>query len=354
LNCAAYETRRINPMLERFRRQYKLCLVGDGYVGKTSIRRKYLKEGFKASYLPTLGVDFAQKALTHDGVPTNLVIWDIAGQPAFQGLRRRYYEGSSAILLVYSVVDRESFDNASKWLVEAHGFLGSLPPMIVIANKIDLRSGYPAAEVVTPEEGKTFTDKMSQKLSTPSIFIETSALTGENIDEAFDSLLGLLFSREEKEIAKPATPTDTPREVGVQEAEIDPVTLLKKDSAHLQEEQIGRAMTELVNLRAELMNAEEDLANTVSKMETSLLNLKNVVHVKRIMYEHLQQQLRQTRQEWSDAYDEYMQIEKRKKAEIERKAKQIEDIRSRVENVGRIIRTRVGDLDMKKMTNSSE
>jgi len=339
--------------MERFRRQYKLCLIGDGYVGKTSIRRKYLKEGFKASYLPTLGVDFAQKALIHDGVPTNLVIWDIAGQPAFQGLRRRYYEGSSAILLVYSVVDRESFDNASKWLVEAHGFLGSLPPMIVIANKVDLRSGYPKEEVVSPEEGKAFTEKMSQKLNTPSIFIETSALTGENIDEAFNSLIGVLFSREVKEESKPAKTTGAPVEVVPQVADIDTVTLLKKDSVHLQEEQIGKAMTELVSLRTELKNAEDGLADTVSKLETSLLNLKNLVHVKRIMYEHLQQQLRQTRQEWADAYDEYMKIEKSKKEEIARRTKQIDDIRARVDNVGRIIRTRVGDLDMKKITNSS-
>jgi small GTP-binding protein len=337
-------------MVERFRRQYKLCLIGNGSVGKTSIRSKYLKEGFKASYLPTLGVDFAQKSLIHDGVPTNLVIWDIAGQPAFQSLRRRYYEGTSAILLVYSVVDRASFDNASKWLVEAHGFLGSLPPMIVIANKIDLRSGYPKDEIVSPEEGKTFTDNMSQKLDTPSIFIETSALTGENIDEAFDSLVGLLFSKEDGKTKESVLPNQ-PREVVTQTAAaIDPITLLKKDSIHLQEEQVGRAMTELVNLRAELRNAEEDLANTVSKLETSLLNLKNVVHVKRIMYEHLQQQIRQTRQEWADAYEEYIKIEARKNAELEQRTKQIEDIRARVENVGRIIRTRVGDLDMKNLT----
>ena len=81
-----------------------MCLIGDGFVGKTSIRREYLKEGFKASYLPTLGVDFAQKVIDFDGVPTNLVIWDIAGQPAYQGLRRRYYEGSSGLILAFIVV----------------------------------------------------------------------------------------------------------------------------------------------------------------------------------------------------------------------------------------------------------
>jgi small GTP-binding protein len=340
--------------MERFRRQYKVCLVGDGYVGKTSIRRKYLKEAFKASYLPTLGVDFAQKAVSYKGIPTNLVIWDIAGQPAFQGLRRRYYEGSSGIILVYSVVDRESFDNASKWLVEAHGFMGSLPPMIVIGNKTDLRSGAPEGETVTPEEGKAFTEKFSQKLNMPSIFIETSALTGENIDGAFEALIGLLIGQEEKETEETKVePATRPAAVAVStQPDIDSVTLLKKDSPYLQEDQIARAMSELVKLRAELKNAEEEMANTVSKLETTLLNLKNVVHVKRIMYEHLQQQLSQTRQEWSDAYDEYMKIEKQKKLEIERRTLQIAEIRSRVDNVGRIVRTRVGDLDMKKMTNS--
>jgi small GTP-binding protein len=338
--------------MERLRRQYKVCLVGDGYVGKTSIRRKYLKEGFKASYLPTLGVDFAQKAVTYKDISTNLVIWDIAGQPAYQGLRRRYYEGSSGLILVYSVVDRDSFDNASKWLVEAHGFMGSLPPIIVIGNKIDLRSGTSEGDAVTPEEGKAFAEKFSQKLNMPTIFIETSALTGENIDSAFESLIGLLIDQEEKEKPEMPETTSIAAQAVSTEPEIDSVTLLKKDSPYLQEEQIARAMTELVKLRAELKTAEEEMANTVSRMETTLLNLKNVVHVKRIMYEHLQQQLSQTRQEWADAYDEYMKVEKQKKLEIERRTLQISDIRSRVDNVGRIVRTRVGDLDMKKMTNS--
>ena len=96
-------------MSGKIRRQFKVCLIGDGYVGKTSIRRKYLKEGFKRSYIPTLGVDFAQKSLIFEGNPTNLVIWDIAGQVAFQNLRRRYYEGSSGIILVYAVDDRKAF-----------------------------------------------------------------------------------------------------------------------------------------------------------------------------------------------------------------------------------------------------
>lgn len=362
-------------MSGNIRRQFKVCLIGDGYVGKTSIRRKYLKEGFKRSYIPTLGVDFAQKSLVYKGTPTNLVIWDIAGQVAFQNLRRRYYEGSSGIILIYAVDDRKSFDDATKWLVEAHGFMEELPPIMIVANKLDLRDTLRQEDIITTEEGEAFTESVNQKLNTRSVFIETSAKTGRNIDETFETLTGMMMSdvkpqitshptthemstsetTSESESTAPTSPTPqtsvVTEPVSVKsEIEIDPVTLLPSDSKHLQENQIGRAMTELQTLRAELKTAEEELANTLSKLETDLLNLKNTVHVKRIMFEHLKQQLKTTREEWSEAYEEYMATEKRRKEEFARRNKKISDIRAQIDEVGIRIRTRVGDLDMKKMS----
>lgn len=339
-------------MSTKYRRQYKVCLIGDGFVGKTSIRREYLKEGFKTSYLPTLGVDFAQKTVDFEGIPTNLVIWDIAGQPAFQSLRRRYYEGSSGLILVYSVVDRDSFDSASRWLVEAHDFMRELPPLIVAANKIDLRDTHPVGETVTTQEGKEFAEKFSQKLNVPVLFLETSALKRKNIEEVFFELTKMMMEREEQEEVAKQEVIHEKMETIVKESslDVDSVTLLAKDSEYLKEEQIARAMNELVNLRAELKTAEEDLASTISKLETKLLILKSTVHVKQITYEHLQQQLRETREEWSHAYDEYMKLSKQKKEELAVRTKQLEDIKKRIDNVGRIIRTRVGDLDLKKMT----
>jgi len=338
-------------MSSKFRRQFKVCLIGDGFVGKTSIRREYLKEGFAASYLPTLGVDFAQKATEYNGIATNLVIWDIAGQPAFQSLRKRYYEGSSGLILVYSVVDRDSFDSASRWLVEAHDFMQELPPMIVAANKIDLRAIHPAEEIVSTEEGKAFAENFSQKLNVPVVFLETSALKGENIEEVFSELTRMMLGQDDQEEKKKEEIVPEQVEAIVEESssEVDTVTLLAKDSEYNKEEQIAQAMNELVKLRAELKAAEEDLASTISSLETKLLTLKNSVHVKQIMYEHLQQQIKQTRDEWSEAYDEYMKLNKQKKDEIAVRTKQLEDIKKRIDNVGRIVRTRVGDLDLKKM-----
>lgn len=172
--------------------QFKVCLIGDGYVGKTSIRRKYLRKGFKRAYYPTIGVDFAQRTAEFDGDLANLIIWDVAGQSTSSSLRKRYYEGASGLILVYSVVDRVSFDNAAKWIVEAHSIMQKLPPLIIAANKIDLLPNLPKKESILLEEGKEFTKTSSEKTNTPMYFIETSALDGTNIDELFHELVSMM------------------------------------------------------------------------------------------------------------------------------------------------------------------
>jgi small GTP-binding protein len=366
-----------------------------------------LKEGFKKSYIPTLGVDFAQKKIDFEGVKTNLVIWDIAGQAAYAGLRKRYYEGASGLILVYSVVNRTSFDNASKWLVEAHGFMQKLPPLIIAANKIDLSPTHPKEETVSPEEGKEFAKTFSEKLNTQAYFIETSALKGINIDDAFYKLVEMMVesleskkggpkqkapvqpsesattevetaasaidkqeetpsiattasTSEPKEetpisesLSKPAAPSkattiETEMVTAQTETEIDHITALEQDSAYLQDDSIGKEMSKLVDLRAKLKAAEEELASEISELETTLLNLKNVVHVKKIMYEHLKKELETTRKEWAEAYNDYINTDQRKKDEIAKRSRKIIELRKRIEEIGKTVRSRVSDLEMKK------
>jgi small GTP-binding protein len=347
-----------------------------------------------------------------------MVIWDIAGQSLFENLRKRYYDGSSGIILVYSVVDKVAFENASKWLVEAHRYMRKLPPLIIIGNKVDLRPDQPREDTVSTEDGREFAQRISEKLNTSSVFIETSALTGENIDEAFEALVKMMVDELEKRkpdyVPKAATPspeaapgtlvdlsrtadssieesvTETPSEETVVETStapvvaetsnetepvtvtpevsnatetsrpeivstaktlpMDPVTTLPSDSEYLEEEQIGSAMTDLVHLREELRVAEEGLAKVMSELETTLLNHRNIIHVKKIMYGHLQQQLKITRQEWADAYDQYLLSNQRKASEMAQRSRQIKDLRKGIDRIGKSIRSRVGDLDMKKIT----
>ncbi|MCF2137709.1 MAG: GTP-binding protein [Candidatus Thorarchaeota archaeon] len=175
----------------------KAVLIGDGAVGKTSIRRNYLGEDFIEGHLATIGVDLATKKVLFRDEIIKFVIWDLAGQPTFEKVRGHYYHGSNGILLVYSVIDRETFDNASKWLVEAYRNMGRLPPTIIIGNKIDLRGTVPPDQQVSSKEGQQFADYFIKKLEIPAVFIETSAKTGENIHEAFEKILQMMADAED-------------------------------------------------------------------------------------------------------------------------------------------------------------
>jgi small GTP-binding protein len=303
----------------------------------------------------------------HDDESVRLVIWDIAGQPQFQSLRRRYYEGCSGLVLVYSVVDRDAFDNCTKWLVEAKGFMDEFPALIIVGNKIDLRSYHPVEDIISYEEGLEFTKKFSEQLKTPAIFIETSALTGENIDRAFEKLTRLMINPEDYQTittmhevhvgAVEQTPpsetspfsavTSSSETTGVATESITAKPPVREPTLY-QEEEIGLAMTKLIELRAKLKKAEEEFRDYSLEVETKLLNLRNTVHVKKIMYEHLRQQLTQTRQEWADAYDEHLELDQRKKGEIEIKLKEIENIRTQMDAIEATVKNRVRELELEK------
>jgi len=170
----------------------KAVLIGDGAVGKTSIRRNYLGEDFIEGHLATIGVDLATKRVLFEEDIVKFIIWDLAGQPTFEKVRGHYYSGCNGILLVYSVIDRETFDNASKWLAEAYKNMGPLPPTVIIGNKIDLRKSDDKKKYVTSAEGQAFCEYFMEKLDVPAIFRETSAKTGENIQDTFHELLRMM------------------------------------------------------------------------------------------------------------------------------------------------------------------
>ena len=181
---------------------YKLVLVGDGAVGKTSIRRNYLGKGFISSHIATIGVDFAQKYVSVGQKTVRLVIWDLSGQTSFERVRKHYYQGCRALLLVYSVVERETFDNLTRWLVEVYRYIHEIPPTAILGNKVDLRSSELHENEVSTEEGLRFRDLFVKKLGIPAVFHETSAKTGENTQEAFSEITKILLAEDSKKQAK--------------------------------------------------------------------------------------------------------------------------------------------------------
>ena len=178
---------------------FKMVIIGDPAVGKTSLRRKYLGQSFIHSHMATIGVDFAQKYVSVLGKTVRLVIWDLAGQHGYESVRRHYYQGCSSIVLAYAINNRESFDNASRWLVEAYRYLeDDFPPVAVIANKADLRESSAAEDLISTEEGEAFTKMFIDKLGVKAFYRETSALNGENVMEVFTTLTAMMIREYER------------------------------------------------------------------------------------------------------------------------------------------------------------
>ncbi|MHA2329240.1 MAG: Rab family GTPase, partial [Candidatus Hodarchaeales archaeon] len=172
----------------------KVILIGDGAVGKTSIRRRYLGEGFRDDYQMTIGADLAAKnsdVIYSGGKAIKYLIWDLAGQPRFSNVRKAYYMSAVGALVVFDVTRPESFQTCVKWMNELWRNNGRGPvPLIVLGNKTDLCvTGMPC---VSESKAKGFVDRLSQiseryrgfKIH----FIPTSAKTGQNIEIAFELL----------------------------------------------------------------------------------------------------------------------------------------------------------------------
>ena len=164
------------------RRLWKIVLCGDGAVGKTSLRKQYLGLGFETDYLSTMGADFALFDTTIGETQIRWQIWDLAGQPMFEDVVTAYYTKIFGGVVVYDVTRKQTFDNVKRWVNNMLSNSGRDKdvPFVLLANKIDLREE--GAETVSTEEGQ----KLADSLGVP--FIETSAKSGEGVQEAFARL----------------------------------------------------------------------------------------------------------------------------------------------------------------------
>ncbi|MHA2092053.1 MAG: Rab family GTPase [Candidatus Kariarchaeaceae archaeon] len=166
------------------RNVYKLTLLGDGGVGKTSLRHRYLGEGFKQNYMATIGADFAIKRLDEEG--NNIVqIWDLAGQPRFSIVREGYYIGTKGAILVYDISRPETFYSIPNWIAELMDNLDDdePPPMALVGNKADLREEQ--TNFITVDQGEDYAKELGEWAELEIPHIETSAKTGLNVNKMF-------------------------------------------------------------------------------------------------------------------------------------------------------------------------
>ena len=157
---------------------FKLLLIGNSSVGKSSLLFRFVENVWDDSFVPTIGVDFKLKTLEVNGKKVKLQIWDTAGQERFKNITASYYRGGNGVLVVYDITERESFDNLTSWLIEIEKNANKNVYKLLIGNKCDLED----KRKVTYQEGKDFAESNGMK------FIETSAKDNTKVQEAFELL----------------------------------------------------------------------------------------------------------------------------------------------------------------------
>ena len=163
---------------------FKIIIIGDSSVGKSSLANKAIKNKFENVYSATLGFDYFSLFVKIDGKILKLQIWDTCGQEIYQSLITNFFRNSSLAIMVYSIDNRSSFEHIDNWLKEIKINSNPDAKVFLIGNKADLED----KRVVTYEEAEKYAEELDF-----SKFYETSAKTGFNAQQIFLEAAYLLY-----------------------------------------------------------------------------------------------------------------------------------------------------------------
>ena len=169
---------------------YKVIVIGDPSVGKTSLLTKFATNQFEERYLPTVGVNILKEKISLENLNAIvfLMFWDIAGQPQFYMLHRPYFNGADGVILMFDITRSSTFSNINNWWSSCVKYGLSSAPRILIGNKVDLEED---RKIILP-----MAEHLSEKLNAP--YFETSALTGEKVNLVFQKIAELVHKSKEK------------------------------------------------------------------------------------------------------------------------------------------------------------
>ena len=168
---------------------FKIIVIGDSAVGKSSLTLRGTKDNFKDFYTPTIGFEFLSFTIKIKNQIIKLQIWDTCGQEVYRSLISSFYRNSSLAILVYAINNQESFDSLETWLDEIKTQTHPNLKIFLIGNKIDLED----QRVVSKEAGEELAKDHNLNL-----FMETSAKTGINAREVFIRAAKMLLEEYKK------------------------------------------------------------------------------------------------------------------------------------------------------------
>jgi small GTP-binding protein len=153
----------------------KFIIIGSSGVGKTAILKRLVEDTFSVESQSTIGVEFDSTVIDVDGQQVKLQIWDTAGQERFRSIAKAYFRNAVGVILVFDITERKTFDEVNMWLNDVRSLCDPAAVVILIGNKTDLAQD----RVVTLAEAEQFAQH--HQLT----YLETSAMKGTNVREAF-------------------------------------------------------------------------------------------------------------------------------------------------------------------------
>lgn len=172
-------------MVEAYDHLFKIILLGDSAVGKTSILFRFSENTYNADFHSTIGVDFRVSLQKYQEKTIKLQLWDTAGQERFRNIVSSYYRVAHAALFIFDITNLSSFENIAMWIGESENFLKDDIPKFLIGNKADLKEN----RAVTSEKANSFAQKLSM------VYLESSAKTSLNINLIFEEITKVLVEK---------------------------------------------------------------------------------------------------------------------------------------------------------------
>lgn len=167
----------------------KVMLIGDQAVGKSSLMVRYTEDNFYVNMLGTAGLDFKKKIIKRGEKMIKVTVYDTAGHERFRKINKSYYRNVKGMILVYDITDRQTYDNFTEWMnsILENEQKEKSTQILVLGNKVDM----PEERKVMLEEGKNLASKYN------ALFTETSAKTGENVENAFNLIIDKIIQTEQ-------------------------------------------------------------------------------------------------------------------------------------------------------------
>ena len=181
---------------EKYDYVFKFIIIGDTGTGKSCALHQFVEGKFKKGPPKhTIGVEFGSRVVSLGGKTIKLQIWDTAGQERFRSVTRSYYRGAAGALIFYDITNRDTFEHLANWLSDARTLARPDISIVATGNKSDLKE----------ERQVTFLEASRFCQENDAMFMETSAMTGECVEEAFMKCARSVLSKIESGVIDPKT-----------------------------------------------------------------------------------------------------------------------------------------------------